>query len=105
MERVRVRGLKCGLIITGCETQMSSTWHILGAGSLGSLWACRLARAGKAVRLILALLTRLMIHQPIASVSKASSRRLPYSMISGTQVCDWRTSWSTSAFKSIVLLS
>lgn len=32
---------------------MSSTWHILGAGSLGSLWACRLARAGKAVRLIL----------------------------------------------------
>ena len=37
----------------GCETRMSSTWHILGAGSLGSLWACRLARAGKAVRLIL----------------------------------------------------
>ena len=37
----------------GCETQMSSTWHILGAGSLGTLWACRLARAGKAVRLIL----------------------------------------------------
>ncbi|NNJ13897.1 putative 2-dehydropantoate 2-reductase [Pseudomonas putida CSV86] len=32
---------------------MSSTWHILGAGSLGSLWACRLARAGKPVRLIL----------------------------------------------------
>ncbi|AIR89629.1 putative 2-dehydropantoate 2-reductase [Pseudomonas cremoricolorata] len=32
---------------------MSSTWHILGAGSLGTLWACRLARAGKAVRLIL----------------------------------------------------
>ncbi|WP_296264662.1 putative 2-dehydropantoate 2-reductase [Pseudomonas sp. UBA6562] len=32
---------------------MSSSWHILGAGSLGSLWACRLARAGKAVQLIL----------------------------------------------------
>ncbi|MBK5007394.1 putative 2-dehydropantoate 2-reductase [Pseudomonas sp. S32] len=32
---------------------MSSTWHILGAGSLGSLWACRLARAGTAVRLVL----------------------------------------------------
>jgi len=32
---------------------MSSTWHILGAGSLGSLWACRLARAGRPVRLIL----------------------------------------------------
>ena len=29
------------------------TWHILGAGSLGSLWAARLARAGLPVRLIL----------------------------------------------------
>lgn len=29
------------------------TWHILGAGSLGSLWATRLARAGIPVRLIL----------------------------------------------------
>jgi 2-dehydropantoate 2-reductase len=28
-------------------------WHILGAGSLGSLWAVRLARAGLPVRLIL----------------------------------------------------
>ena len=30
-----------------------STWHILGAGSLGGLWAARLARAGVPVRLIL----------------------------------------------------
>lgn len=29
------------------------TWHILGAGSLGMLWAARLARAGLPVRLIL----------------------------------------------------
>ncbi|MFC5694021.1 putative 2-dehydropantoate 2-reductase [Pseudomonas sp. GCM10022186] len=29
------------------------TWHILGAGSLGSLWAARLARAGLPVRLLL----------------------------------------------------
>ncbi|MEO4045817.1 putative 2-dehydropantoate 2-reductase [Pseudomonas sp. CAU 1711] len=29
------------------------TWHILGAGSLGGLWATRLARAGLPVRLIL----------------------------------------------------
>lgn len=28
-------------------------WHVLGAGSLGSLWATRLARAGLPVRLIL----------------------------------------------------
>lgn len=63
MERVRVRGLKCELIITGCETQMSSTWHILGAGSLGSLWACRLAAAGKAVRMILRDDRRLQAYQ------------------------------------------
>lgn len=30
-----------------------STWHILGAGSLGTLWATRLARAGLPVRLVL----------------------------------------------------
>src|SRR5690606_16538889 len=30
-----------------------SGWHILGAGSLGGLWAARLARAGLPVRLIL----------------------------------------------------
>ena len=29
------------------------TWHVLGAGSLGSLWATRLAQAGLPVRLIL----------------------------------------------------
>lgn len=29
------------------------TWHVLGAGSLGSLWAARLARRGLPVRLIL----------------------------------------------------
>ncbi|CAD5106853.1 putative 2-dehydropantoate 2-reductase [Zestomonas carbonaria] len=29
------------------------TWHILGAGSLGGLWAARLARTGLPVRLIL----------------------------------------------------
>ena len=47
----------------GCETLMSSTWHILGAGSLGSLWACRLARAGKPVRLILRDKARLQAYE------------------------------------------
>ncbi|MCL6703517.1 putative 2-dehydropantoate 2-reductase [Pseudomonas sp. T1.Ur] len=32
---------------------MSTTWHVLGAGSLGTLWAARLARAGLPVRLVL----------------------------------------------------
>ncbi|NWE50474.1 2-dehydropantoate 2-reductase N-terminal domain-containing protein, partial [Pseudomonas gingeri] len=32
---------------------MATPWHVLGAGSLGSLWATRLARAGLPVTLIL----------------------------------------------------
>lgn len=39
------------------------SWHILGAGSLGSLWACRLARAGLPVRLILRNPARLADYQ------------------------------------------
>ena len=37
----------------GTSRQPSAPWHILGAGSMGSLWATRLARAGYDVRLIL----------------------------------------------------
>lgn len=66
--------LKSALIITGlsyhslrashaCLKQskklMSTTWHVLGAGSLGTLWATRLARAGLPVRLILRDASRL----------------------------------------------
>ena len=39
------------------------TWHVLGAGSLGSLWAARLARAGLPVRLILRDHERLAAYQ------------------------------------------
>ena len=42
---------------------MSTTWHILGAGSLGTLWATRLARAGLPVRLILRDEARLASYQ------------------------------------------
>ncbi|NVZ70320.1 putative 2-dehydropantoate 2-reductase [Pseudomonas costantinii] len=42
---------------------MSTTWHILGAGSLGTLWATRLARAGIPVRLILRDDARLASYQ------------------------------------------
>ncbi|MPR00948.1 putative 2-dehydropantoate 2-reductase [Pseudomonas sp. MAFF 212408] len=42
---------------------MSTTWHILGAGSLGTLWATRLARAGVPVRLILRDHARLASYQ------------------------------------------
>ncbi|MEB0038970.1 MULTISPECIES: putative 2-dehydropantoate 2-reductase [unclassified Pseudomonas] len=42
---------------------MASQWHVLGAGSLGSLWATRLARAGLPVRLILRDPARLADYQ------------------------------------------
>ncbi|WP_455923492.1 putative 2-dehydropantoate 2-reductase [Pseudomonas putida] len=38
-------------------------WHILGAGSLGTLWACRLARQGLPVTLILRDTARLASYQ------------------------------------------
>ncbi|WP_341964477.1 putative 2-dehydropantoate 2-reductase [Pseudomonas sp. RC10] len=38
-------------------------WHILGAGSLGSLWASRLFRAGQPVRVILRDAARLEAYQ------------------------------------------
>ncbi|MGO4002288.1 putative 2-dehydropantoate 2-reductase [Pseudomonas fluorescens] len=41
---------------------MSTTWHILGAGSLGTLWATRLARAGLPVKLVLRDATRLQAY-------------------------------------------
>ncbi|MHC8373388.1 putative 2-dehydropantoate 2-reductase [Pseudomonas sp. MDT1-85] len=42
---------------------MSTPWHILGAGSLGTLWATRLARADVPVRLIVRDATRLQAYQ------------------------------------------
>ncbi|MEB0046377.1 MULTISPECIES: putative 2-dehydropantoate 2-reductase [unclassified Pseudomonas] len=42
---------------------MPTTWHILGAGSLGTLWATRLARAGVPVRLIVRDAARLQAYQ------------------------------------------
>lgn len=42
---------------------MSTTWHVLGAGSLGTLWATRLARAGLPVKLILRDTARLQAYQ------------------------------------------
>jgi len=39
------------------------SWHILGAGALGSLWATRLARSGAPVRIILRSAQRLIDYQ------------------------------------------
>lgn len=42
---------------------MAVVWHVLGAGSLGSLWATRLARAGLPVRLVLRDAARLAAYE------------------------------------------
>ena len=70
--------LKSALIITGLSHHslrasharlkqskklMPTTWHVLGAGSLGTLWATRLARAEVPVRLILRDAARLQAYR------------------------------------------
>ncbi|MES2820608.1 MAG: putative 2-dehydropantoate 2-reductase [Pseudomonadota bacterium] len=45
------------------------TWHVLGAGSLGGLWAARLARAGQPVRLILRDVQRLAAYRAAGGLS------------------------------------
>jgi 2-dehydropantoate 2-reductase len=47
----------------GSARLMAVIWHVLGAGSLGSLWAARLTRAGLPVRLILRDTARLAAYQ------------------------------------------
>jgi 2-dehydropantoate 2-reductase len=48
---------------------MTTPWHVLGAGSLGTLWACRLARAGQPVRLILRDAARLQAYQAVGGLT------------------------------------
>jgi len=59
---------------------MSTTWHILGAGSLGTLWATRLARAGLPVRLIVRDGARLQAYQAaggLTLVEQGQAQRYP----------------------------
>lgn len=59
---------------------MSTPWHVLGAGSLGTLWACRLARHGLPVTLILRDAARLRSYQAaggLTLVEQDVSHRYP----------------------------
>lgn len=49
------------------------TWHILGAGSLGSLWATRLQRAGIPVRLIMRNPQRLAAYRQVGGLTLSKS--------------------------------
>ncbi|WAH59794.1 putative 2-dehydropantoate 2-reductase [Pseudomonas silvicola] len=44
-------------------------WHVLGAGSLGTLWACRLARAGLPVTLLLRDAERLRQYRAVGGLT------------------------------------
>ncbi|MFR0672633.1 putative 2-dehydropantoate 2-reductase [Enterobacterales bacterium AW_CKDN230030176-1A_HGKHYDSX7] len=57
---------------------MSSTWHILGAGSLGTLWACRLARAGLPVRLIVRDAERLAAYHAAGGLTLVEDTRVTH---------------------------
>ncbi len=48
---------------------MKNIWHILGVGSLATLWAVRLARAGLPVRLILRNPERLAAYQDVGGLT------------------------------------
>lgn len=50
-----------------------ASWHVLGAGSLGILWASRLARAGQPVRLILRNAQRLAEYQDAGGLELTES--------------------------------
>lgn len=59
---------------------MPTTWHVLGAGSLGTLWATRLFRAGLPVTLILRNAERLKAYQAaggLTLVEQGQSRLYP----------------------------
>lgn len=62
---------------------MAVIWHVLGAGSLGTLWAARLARAGLPVRLILRDAARLAAYEAaggaLTLVEQGVEYRLPIS--------------------------
>jgi len=54
---------------------MSTHWHVLGAGSLGSLWATRLARAGLPVTLILRDAARLAAYEAAGGLTLVEQGR------------------------------
>ena len=51
------------------------TWHVLGAGSLGSLWAVRLFRAGLPVQLILRDAQRLAAYQQAGGLTLVENQQ------------------------------
>lgn len=64
------------------------TWHILGAGSLGSLWAVRLFRAGLPVQLILRDAARLSAYQHAAGLTLVEDQQAQHYPIPAQTVAE-----------------
>ncbi|WP_286977285.1 2-dehydropantoate 2-reductase N-terminal domain-containing protein, partial [Pseudomonas sp.] len=63
------------------------TWHVLGAGSLGCLWAARLARAGLPVTLLMRNQQRLDAYLQAGGLSLIENgQRFRYPV--AAQTCD-----------------
>jgi len=60
---------------------MSTPWHVLGAGSLGTLWATRLFRAGLPVRLILRDQARLQAYQDAGGLTLVEQNQTSFHAI------------------------
>jgi 2-dehydropantoate 2-reductase len=67
---------------------MGRTWHVLGVGSLGSLWACRLARAGVPVQLVLRDAQRLQAYQAAGGLELSEPGRCERYLIAAQTVAD-----------------
>ncbi len=65
---------------------MSTTWHVLGAGSLGTLWAARLARAGLPVKLILRDTARLQAYQAAGGLTLVEQGEAQHYAVPGETV-------------------
>jgi 2-dehydropantoate 2-reductase len=67
---------------------MPVIWHVLGAGSLGMLWAARLARAGLPVTLVLRDATRLADYEAAGSAVTLVEQGIEYRLPISAQVID-----------------
>jgi len=64
------------------------SWHVLGAGSLGCLWAARLAHAGVPVQLILRNPTRLAAYQRAGGLTLVEQGQVRHYAVPGQTAAD-----------------
>lgn len=68
------------------EQPVDRTWHVLGVGSLGVLWACRLARAGVPVHLLLRDAARVQAYLQAGGLSLTEGAQTHVHLLPATSV-------------------